>query len=166
MPRFADLPYRRCVGLTVLNRKGEVFIGRRVGGPEHVDLTHVWQMPQGGLDDDEEPFDCALRELYEETNIRSVERLAAIDEWLTYDIPEEILRQAWNGKYRGQTQKWFALRFTGDEREIDVAHPGGGRHKPEFVAWRWEKMANLPDLVVPFKRKVYERVVREFSRLL
>lgn len=165
MTRFADLPYRRCVGLAVLNRAGDVFIGRRIGGPEHVDPTHQWQMPQGGLDDGEDPFDCALRELYEETNIRSVARLAAIDDWLTYDIPEDILRQAWNGKYRGQTQKWFALRFTGDEREIDVVHPGGGRHKPEFVAWRWEKMANLPDLVVPFKRQVYERVVREFSRL-
>jgi putative (di)nucleoside polyphosphate hydrolase len=166
MTRIQDLPYRRCVGLTVLNAKGDVFIGRRTGGPEHVDLTHQWQMPQGGLDPGEEPYDCALRELYEETNIKSVERLGVIDEWLSYDIPEDILRQAWSGKYRGQTQKWFALRFTGDEREIDVTRPGGGKHKPEFLTWRWEKMENLPGLVVPFKRPVYERVVKEFSKLV
>ncbi|MBN8958059.1 MAG: RNA pyrophosphohydrolase [Rhizobiales bacterium] len=166
MTRIQDLPYRRCVGLTVLNAKGDVFIGHRTGGPEHVDLTHQWQMPQGGLDPGEEPYDCALRELYEETNIKSVERLGVIDDWLSYDIPEDILRQAWSGKYRGQTQKWFALRFTGDEREIDVTRPGGGKHKPEFLTWRWEKMENLPGLVVPFKRKVYERVVKEFSKLV
>ena len=166
MTRIQDLPYRRCVGLTVLNAKGDVFIGRRTGGPEHVDLTHQWQMPQGGIDPGEEPYDCALRELYEETNITSVERLGVIDEWLSYDIPEDILRQAWSGKYRGQRQKWFALRFTGDEREIDVTRPGGGKHKPEFLTWRWEKMENLPGLVVPFKRQVYERVVKEFSRLV
>jgi putative (di)nucleoside polyphosphate hydrolase len=166
MIRFEDLPYRRCVGLTVLNAKGDVFIGRRLGGPEHVDLTHEWQMPQGGLDPGEDPYACALRELYEETNIRSVERLGAIDDWLSYDIPRDILKQAWSGKYRGQTQKWFALRFTGDEREIDVARPAGGKHKPEFTEWRWEKIEKLPELVVPFKRKIYERVVREFSKLV
>ena len=165
MTRFEDLPYRPCVGLTVLNRHGLVFIGRRIDGPEHVDMTHVWQMPQGGLDPGEDPYECALRELYEETNIRSVERLATIDDWLTYDIPREIVGQAWKGKYRGQTQKWFALRFTGDDGEIDVAHPAGG-HKPEFVEWRWEPMQNLPELVVPFKRATYERVVKEFARLL
>jgi putative (di)nucleoside polyphosphate hydrolase len=81
-----------------------------------------------------------------------------------YDIPREIVGKAWRGKYRGQTQKWFALRFTGDDREIDIASPGGGAHTPEFIAWKWEDMARLPDLVVPFKRGVYERVVREFSR--
>jgi putative (di)nucleoside polyphosphate hydrolase len=164
MPRFEDLPYRPCVGLMVLNRQGLVFIGRRIDGPEHVDITHVWQMPQGGLDPGEDPYECGLRELYEETNIRSVERLGEIGDWLTYDIPREIVGQAWNGKYRGQTQKWFALRFTGDVGEIDVAHPAGG-HEPEFVEWRWEPMHNLPDLVVPFKRATYERVVKEFARL-
>lgn len=165
MTRFEDLPYRPCVGLMVLNRDGLAFIGRRIDGPEHIDLTHVWQMPQGGLDPGEDPFTCGLRELYEETNIRSVERLGALDEWLTYDIPREIVGQAWKGKYRGQTQKWFALRFTGDEREIDIACPAGGKHEPEFIAWRWEPMQNLPALVVPFKRKVYQRVVDAFSHL-
>jgi putative (di)nucleoside polyphosphate hydrolase len=160
---ITDLPYRACVGTLVLNRAGLVFIGARAGGPEHVDATHAWQMPQGGLDPGEDPWQAALRELYEETNIRSVERLGETNDWLTYDIPPEIIGQAWNGKYRGQKQKWFALRFTGDEREIDVAHPGGG-HKPEFLDWRWEPMQNLPALVVPFKRKVYEQVVAEFRR--
>ena len=166
MPRIEDLPYRPCIGITVLNRDGRVFIGRRAGGPEHIDETHVWQMPQGGLDDGEDPYACALRELYEETSIRSVERLASIDDWLTYDIPREILGQAWKGKYRGQTQKWFALRFTGDDSEIDVQHPGGGKHKAEFAAWRWEPMKTLPGLVVPFKRKIYERVAKDFAHLV
>jgi putative (di)nucleoside polyphosphate hydrolase len=164
MTRFEDLPYRPCIGLAVFNREGLVFIGRRINGPEHVDEVHQWQMPQGGLDAGEEPYACGLRELYEETNIRSVERIGAIDDWLRYDIPREILGQAWKGKYRGQTQKWFALRFTGDEREIDVAHPAGGHHKPEFSTWRWEKLAKLPDLIVPFKRPTYERVVQEFGK--
>ncbi len=161
---FEDLPYRRCVGLMVLNRAGRAFIGRRIDGPEHIDRTHVWQMPQGGIDAGEDPWPAALRELREETNIRSIERLGEIAEWLTYDIPREIVGQAWNGKYRGQTQKWYALRFTGDDGEIDIAHPAGG-HAPEFVEWRWESLANLPDLVVPFKRRVYERVVEEFAKI-
>ena len=161
--RIEDLPYRPCVGVVLFNRDGRAFIGRRIDGPEHVDLRHAWQMPQGGIDTGEEPWPAALRELREETNIRSVERLGAVDDWLFYDIPRDIVGRAWSGKYRGQIQKWFALRFTGEDREIDVASPGGGAHEPEFVAWRWEKMANLPDLVVPFKRATYERVVREFA---
>ena len=126
MPAYDDLPYRPCVGIMVLNRAGLAFVGRRIGGPEHVDATHSWQMPQGGIDPGEDPWPAALRELREETNIRSVERLAEIPDWLNYDIPRDIAGLAWKGRYRGQTQKWFAMRFTGDEREIDVAHPDGG----------------------------------------
>ncbi len=163
MPRFEELPYRPCAGMAVLNRNGFVFIGRRVDGPEHVDATHVWQMPQGGIDDGEDPYPAALRELYEETNIRSVEKLGEISDWLYYDIPRDIVGQAWKGQYRGQKQKWYAFRFVGSESEIDIAHPAGG-HEPEFVEWRWEPVANLPDLVVPFKRSVYQRVVEEFGR--
>jgi putative (di)nucleoside polyphosphate hydrolase len=166
MPPIKDvsaLPYRACVGTMVLSRAGLAFIGARADGPEHVDQTHAWQMPQGGIDPGEDPWGAALRELYEETNIRSVERLGETRDWLTYDIPPEIIGQAWKGKYRGQRQKWFALRFTGDEREIDVTHPAGG-HEPEFLDWRWEPMQNLPALVIPFKRNVYEQVVAEFSK--
>lgn len=161
---FEDLPYRPCVGVMLLNGAGLVFIGRRIGGPEHVDRTHAWQMPQGGIDPGEDPWSAALRELREETNIRSVERLGEIAEWLQYEIPPDILGQAWKGKYRGQRQKWFALRFIGDEREIDIAQPDG-THTAEFAAWRWAPMRTLPDLVVPFKRAVYERVVGEFQHL-
>jgi putative (di)nucleoside polyphosphate hydrolase len=160
---FESLPYRPCVGLVVFNREGLAFIGRRIDGPEHVDLTHAWQMPQGGIDAGEQPWQAARRELHEETNIRSIERVGEIAEWLSYDIPRDLIGQAWNGRYRGQTQKWFAVRFTGAESEIDIAHPGGA-HEPEFSAWRWEKLQNIPELVVPFKQPVYERVVAEFSK--
>jgi len=162
--RYEDLPYRPCVGVMLLNRAGLAFIGRRIDGPEHVDRTHAWQMPQGGIDPGEEPWPAALRELHEETNVRSVERIGEIGEWLNYDIPRDLVGQAWKGKYRGQTQKWFALRFLGDEAEIDIEHPGGAQHA-EFAAWRWEPIQNIPDLVVPFKRAVYDRVVREFAAL-
>ena len=120
-------------------------------------------MPQGGIDEGEDPYKAALRELYEETNIKSVEKLGEVAEWIAYDIPRNIVGAAWKGKYRGQKQKWYALRFTGDDSEIDILHPGGG-HEPEFIAWRWEEIGRLPELVVPFKRPAYERIVREFSR--
>jgi putative (di)nucleoside polyphosphate hydrolase len=161
--KYASLPYRPCVGVMVINHAGRVFIGKRREGPEHVDATHSWQMPQGGVDKGEDTYKAALRELREETNIRSVERLGEIAEWLSYDIPRDIVGQAWKGKYRGQKQKWYALRFTGSDGEIDVANPAGG-HKPEFLDWRWEEMDKLPALIIPFKRKVYERVVAEFAR--
>lgn len=160
--RFEALPYRPCVGLAVFNRGGLVFIGRRTGGPEHVDRAHAWQMPQGGIDDGEQPWEAAVRELREETNIRSVECMGEIADWLKYDIPLEIVGQAWKGKYRGQTQKWFAARFTGTDGEIDVLHPDGAA-EPEFSDWRWERLQNVPELVVPFKRAVYDRIAREFQ---
>lgn len=163
MPSYESLPYRPCAGIALFNRDGLVFVGRRSGGPEHIDATHVWQMPQGGIDENEDAGKAALRELYEETNVRSVEKLGEIADWLTYDIPRDIVGEAWGGKFRGQKQKWFALRFTGDDSEIDIANPGGG-HEPEFIAWRWAQVSDLPGLVVPFKRGIYERVVREFSK--
>ncbi len=155
--------YRPCTGIVVFNRDSLAFIGRRIDGPEHVDVTHAWQLPQGGIDAGEEPWPAALRELYEETNIRSVERLGEIAEWLSYDIPDDLIGQAWNGRYCGQTQKWVAVRFTGAEGEIDIAQPGG-THQAEFSAWRWESLENIPALVVPFKRPVYERVAAEFAK--
>jgi len=164
MSRYENLPYRLCVGMMVLNRDGRVFVGRRFDGPEHVDVNHPWQMPQGGVDPGEDPYPAALRELAEETNIVSIKLLAEAPEWFTYDLPPEVVPNAWGGRYRGQKQKWYALRFIGPESEIDVAHPAGG-HEPEFSAWRWVPMRQLPDLIIPFKRNVYERVVATFAHL-
>lgn len=162
MTRYDDLPYRTCVGMMLINHEGLVFIGRRVSGTEHIDQAHVWQMPQGGVDSGEDYWKAAKRELYEETNARSVEKLAEFPDWLIYDIPRTIAGKTWKGRYRGQKQKWYAVRFTGKDSEINVVSPAG--HKPEFTEWRWEPMKNLPELVVPFKRPVYERVVEEFSK--
>jgi putative (di)nucleoside polyphosphate hydrolase len=162
-PSTADLPYRPCVGTMVLNPAGLVFVGQRIGGPEHVDALHGWQMPQGGIDPGEDSYQAALRELREETNITSIEPLAESAGWLCYDIPRDLVGRAWKGRFRGQRQKWYALRFRGTEDEIDIDCPGG--HEPEFMAWRWVAMRDLPDLVVPFKREIYEALVAEFAHL-
>lgn len=156
--------YRPCVGVMLLNQDGRAFIGRRraKGVFDNVGPPFMWQMPQGGIDDGEAPYDAALRELYEETNVSSVTLLAEAPRWLSYDLPPDASRR-WSGKYVGQTQRWFALRFTGDDSEIEIHAPGGGEYKPEFDAWRWESPAALPGLIVPFKRAVYEEVVREFA---
>ncbi len=162
----SDAPYRRCVGIMLLNGAGHAFIGRRANKTqgEHVAAGHEWQMPQGGIDADEIPEAAARRELFEETGVKSVELLAEAGQWLNYDLPEHLVRSAWKGRYRGQTQKWFAYRFTGPISEINVLDPGGGE-KPEFDQWRWEPRANLPGLIIPFKRQVYEAVVAEFAHL-
>lgn len=166
MPRdIATMPYRPCVGIALFNAQGKVFIARRRPdkGPEYRDQTYEWQMPQGGIDPGEDPYNAALRELFEETNIRSTKLIAEAGDWFNYDLPTDTLGKALKGRYRGQTQKWFALRFLGDENEIDVLSPGGGQHKPEFIDWRWEDLARMPDLIIPFKRGVYEKVVEAFS---
>jgi putative (di)nucleoside polyphosphate hydrolase len=162
-----ELPYRRNVGVALFNRRGQVFLGRRKerrGGMELV-AGHEWQMPQGGIDEGESPLEAARRELYEETNVSSVALLAEAPGWLSYDLPPEALTRRWKGRYRGQTQKWFAFRFTGEDGEIDIARPGGGAFKPEFEAWRWEAIEAAPALVIPFKRAVYEAVVAAFADL-
>lgn len=160
-------PYRPCVGVMLVNERGLVFIGRRRNKrqPEHVAPGHEWQMPQGGIDPGEQPYAAALRELHEETNVRSVELIAEAPDWYSYDLPQDVAKKAWRGGYRGQTQKWFALRLTGAESEIDIHDPGPG-HKPEFDAWRWEDISRLPELIIPFKRQVYEQVVAAFAPLI
>jgi putative (di)nucleoside polyphosphate hydrolase len=161
-----DLPYRPCVGVALVNRDGDVFIGhrKRKRGGEHLD-ARAWQMPQGGVDEGEAPLAAARRELWEETNVRSVELIGELAEWLSYDLPAEARGGRWAGRYRGQTQKWFLFRFVGPDSEIDVHHPAGGKHGAEFDDWRWERFERLPDVVVPFKRAVYESVVAGFASL-
>jgi putative (di)nucleoside polyphosphate hydrolase len=160
------LPYRPCVGVMLINRNGRVFIGdrRKDSTPEHVSNGYSWQMPQGGIDDGEKLLDAALRELREETGVTSVSLLAEAPEWYSYDLPEPIIKGAWRGRYRGQIQKWFALRFEGQDDEINILHPADG-HKAEFEAWRWESIDQIPDLIIPFKRPVYDKVVAAFRHL-
>ena len=160
-----ELPYRPCVGVALVNRDGEAFIGqrKRKRSSEALD-NRSWQMPQGGIDDGEGALEAARRELFEETNIRSIVFIAELPGWLKYDLPDTA-RGRWNGRYRGQTQKWFLFRFIGDEKEIDVRRPAGGKHGAEFDAWRWERFERLPELVVPFKREVYEAVAAAFAPL-
>jgi putative (di)nucleoside polyphosphate hydrolase len=160
-----ELTYRPCVGVALVNHASDAFIGhrKRKRSGEALDVRS-WQMPQGGIDDGEEPLEAAKRELWEETNVRSIELIAELPRWLKYDLPEGA-RTRWSGRYRGQTQKWFLFRFVGPDREIDVRRPAGGAHEAEFDDWRWERFERLPDLVVPFKREVYETVAASFAPL-
>ncbi|MBB3611570.1 RNA pyrophosphohydrolase [Rhizobium sp. BK602] len=164
--RAEDLPYRPCVGIMVLNRDGLVWAGRRipVGNSEYDGSPQLWQMPQGGIDAGEDPLEAAYRELYEETGMKTVTLLAEAREWINYDLPPQLIGIGLKGKFRGQTQRWFAFRFDGDGSEIAINPPPGG-HDPEFDAWEWKPMTQLPGLIVAFKRSVYEQVVAEFQHL-
>ncbi len=162
-PIREEMPYRPCVGIVVFNADGKVWTGQRIANAETTS-EYRWQLPQGGIDKGEDPLPAAKRELFEETGIRSVSLLAEAGEWFNYDLPDDILGVALKGKYRGQTQKWFAFRFEGSEDEINITHPPDGSH-PEFDAWEWKDLQELPDLIVPFKRGIYERVVEEFGGL-
>jgi len=161
-----SLPYRPCVGIMVLNAAGLVWAGRRIAGAdsEMAGSDKLWQMPQGGIDAGEEPLPAALRELHEETGMRSVSLLAEAPEWINYDLPRDLVGIALKGKFRGQTQKWFAFRFEGDESEIAINPPPGG-HEAEFDDWGWKPMQTLPELIVPFKRPLYVQVVAAFRHL-
>lgn len=146
------LPYRPCVGVMMLNDQGQVFVGRRIG------QSDAWQMPQGGIDKGEDALAAGLRELEEEVGVRSVAVLATTKEPLRYDLPPDLSGKVWKGKWRGQEQVWLCVKLTGPESEInlDVDHP-------EFDAWKWAAIEELPGMIVAFKRAVYEAVVAEFA---
>lgn len=147
------LPYRLNVGAVLLSREGLVFVGKRKGFPD------AWQLPQGGVDEGENIRQAVLRELKEEIGTDKAEILAEHPDWLTYDLPPHLLGVAWKGKYRGQKQKWYALRFTGTDADIDLY----ADDHPEFEDWRWVKLAELPHLAVSFKRDIYEVLARDFA---
>jgi putative (di)nucleoside polyphosphate hydrolase len=158
-----DLPYRPCVGIVLLNAAGQIWIGRRcktiIEDPEN------WQMPQGGIDPDEHPALAARRELAEETGTDKADIIAETQLWHNYDLPAELVGTALQGRYRGQTQKWFAMRFLGEDGDFNIHAPPGG-HTPEFDQWRWATANEVLGLIVPFKRPVYEAVLDEFRPLL
>ncbi|MFT3733005.1 MAG: RNA pyrophosphohydrolase [Hyphomicrobium sp.] len=161
----SDLPYRPCVGQMVINADGLVWVGRRADLPGDAEGRGTWwQMPQGGIDPGEDPAVAARRELFEETAMVSVEQVAALSDWVTYDLPAELIGVAWGGRYRGQKQMWFAYRFTGAESEINITPAAAGLHA-EFAEWRWVRAGELLDLIVPFKRDVYRHVLDEFAPL-
>ena len=150
-----DLPYRPCVGLMLINADGQVFVGRRID-----QTVEGWQMPQGGIDKGETPEQAVMREMKEEVGTDNAEILRAHPDWLNYDLPPHLIGVALHGKYRGQTQKWFALRYRGKDTDINLL-----THETEFATWRWAGMDELLSLVVPFKRDTYRKVVAEFKDL-
>jgi putative (di)nucleoside polyphosphate hydrolase len=154
------LPYRPNVGAVLFNAAGLVLVARRADLPNAEGAPGGWQLPQGGMDEGEDPAVAVLRELEEEIGTARAEILAEHPRWLTYDLPAELVGKALGGKYRGQRQKWFALRFTGEEADIRLDLDP----HPEFDAWRWARLAELPALAVAFKRPIYEDLAREFAR--
>lgn len=156
---MSGLPYRPCAGIMLSNTDGKIFVGQRIDNPQ----SNAWQMPQGGIDSGEDPRDAALRELFEETGIGAemVDVIAQSREEHYYDLPDDLLGKIWNGKWRGQRQWWFLMRFKGNDNQIDIATP-----HPEFSSWQWVLPDRLPHLIVPFKRRLYENILSEFNDLI
>ena len=159
MSDFESLPYRPCAGIMLVNKDGLVFTGQRIDSR----AGEAWQMPQGGIDEGEEPELAALRELEEETGISAdlVDVIAQSKEEYYYDLPPELLGKLWKGKWRGQRQYWFLMRFNGDDSDVNIAAAD-----PEFSKWQWMPVRRLPELIVPFKKRLYEQVIEEFLELI
>ncbi len=156
MNKFNNLPLRKGVGIVLLNNKNKVFVAKRIDNPKN-----FWQMPQGGVDGDENYYEAALRELKEETSIASVELIREIDKKLTYILPDHLIGIIWKGRFKGQTQKWFVMRFNGNESEINI-----NTKNPEFLDWKWIDLEDLPKIAVNFKLDVYKNLKQEVSKIL
>ncbi len=154
MGQYDHLPYRKGVGIILINREGQVFVAKRID-----QIAEAWQMPQGGIDKGEEPRAAAIRELQEETGITGAEIIAESAAWYSYDLPDELIPKIWSGQNRGQEQKWFVMRHLGPDSAIDIA-----QEHAEFSEWKWVPVQQLPAVIVPFKRDLYQQLVTEFSK--
>ena len=156
MKKKEEIPLRVGVGIVLLNDNNEVFVGKRIDNPKD-----FWQMPQGGVDKSENFLDAAKRELKEETSIKNVKLIKEIEGWLTYELPKDLLGKIWKGKYRGQKQKWFIMKFLGNKNEINI-----NTKKPEFLNWKWIKPSELPEVAVNFKINIYKKISKELSAFI
>ncbi len=154
--KYKNLPLRSGVGVILLNKNNQVFVAKRIDNPKN-----FWQMPQGGVDKGEDYYDAAIRELKEETSIVSVELIQEVDKKLTYILPDELIGIIWKGRFKGQTQKWFIMRFIGNESEINI-----NTKKPEFLEWKWIDLEDLTKIAVNFKLNVYKNLKQEISKIL
>ena len=154
--QFSKLPLRKGVGVVLLNNNNQVFVAKRIDNP-----NDFWQMPQGGIDKNEDSFNAALRELKEETSIINVKLIKEIQEEITYNLPQNLLGIIWKGKFKGQTQKWYIMRFLGDDNEINLK-----TKSPEFLEWKWVNIENITDKVVDFKVHVYEKIKLELKNII
>ena len=154
--KFKNLPLRNGVGIIVLNEKNKVFVAKRIDNPKN-----FWQMPQGGVDNGEDFLSAAYRELEEETSIKNVELIKEIDGTITYDLPENLLGVIWKGKYRGQKQKWFLMRYLGKDDDINIQ-----TNKPEFLEWKWIDLNELTEVVVDFKLHVYKEIRKKVKKII
>ncbi len=153
---YSNLPLRSGVGIVVLNEKNQIFVAKRIDNPKN-----YWQMPQGGIDEGEDFYQAALRELEEETSIKSVKLMKEIEKFTTYHLPDYLLGIIWKGRYKGQKQKWFIVKFNGDEKEINI-----NTKTPEFLEWKWINIDNLTDEVVKFKLHVYKKIKEEIKKVI
>ena len=156
MKKKEEIPLRVGVGIVLLNDNNEVFVGKRIDNPKD-----FWQMPQGGVDKSENFLDAAKRELKEETSIKNVKLIKEIEGWFTYDLPKDLLGKIWKGKYRGQKQKWFIMKFLGNNNEINI-----NTKKPEFLNWKWINSSKLPEVAVNFKINIYRKISKELSAFI